>query len=164
MFRTIFDTNLSLIIIEATIEKESKKTLRVALDTGCSRTIIPFEVAMAIGCDPAVSVKRTRIVTGSGIEIAPVVRLKNIKALGKVVKNLEVACHDLPPEGFVDGLLGIDFLRKFDLFIKFGEGIIEVNPVRKFGKGFKPLPNNLFFSLNPALTDGAFSNGVNSVS
>ena len=32
---------------------------------------------------------------------------------------------------------------------------ISVNPVRKFGRGFKPLPNYLM-RLYPALTDGAF--------
>jgi predicted aspartyl protease len=94
------------------------------LDTGCSRTIIPFEIAVAIGCDPAASAKRTRIVTGSGIEIAPLVRIKKIKALGKTVKNLEIACHDLPEEGFVDGLLGLDFLKLFRFSIDFRKGLI----------------------------------------
>lgn len=34
------------------------------------------------------------------------------------------------------------------------------NPVRKFRIGFKLLLNNLFSSFNPALKDGAFSNGA----
>ena len=44
--------------------------------------------------------------------------------LGKTIKNLEVACHDLPEEGFVDRLLGLDFLNNFKLTINFRKGII----------------------------------------
>lgn len=126
MAKTIFNSKLPIIIIEAMVRKDSEYVLRLALDTGCSRTIIPFEIAEAIGCNPAGSSKRTRIITGSGIEIAPVVTLKSIKTLGKVVQDLEVACHDLPEEGFVDGLLGLDFLKNFKFTVDFEKGIIEL--------------------------------------
>lgn len=75
MAKTSFDPKLPLIIIEVTIEKDAERTLRLALDAGCSRTIIPFETAEAIGCDPGGSSHRTRIITGSGIEIVPVITL-----------------------------------------------------------------------------------------
>ena len=124
MSKTSFNPKLPIIIVEGTIRKNAERTLRLALDTGCSRTIIPFEAAEAIGCDPGGFNSRTRIITGSGIEIVPVVSLKSIKALGMTIKNLEVACHDLPEEGFVDGLLGLDFLNNFKLTINFRKGII----------------------------------------
>lgn len=126
MSKVSFDTNLPLIIVEVEVKAKDERNLVMALDTGCSRTILSYETATAIGCDPAASSQRVRIVTGSGMVIAPVVTLKSIKALGKIVGNLDVACHNLPEEGFVDGLLGIDFLKNFDLSIKFREGIIEL--------------------------------------
>ena len=121
---TSFNPKFPLIIVEGIIRRNAERTLRLALDTGCSRTIIPFETAEAIGCDPGGSRSRTRIVTGSGIEIVPVVSLNSIKALGKTIKNIEVACYNLPEEGFVDGLLGLDFLKNFKLKINFEKGII----------------------------------------
>ena len=126
MSKTSFNPKFPIIIVEGTIRKNAERTLRLALDTGCSRTIIPFEAAEAIGCDPGGFNSRTRIITGSGIEIVPVVSLKSIKALGMTIKNLEVACHDLPEEGFVDGLLGLDFLNNFKLTINFRKGIISL--------------------------------------
>lgn len=126
MSKTSFNPKFPIIIVEGTIRKDNERTLRLALDTGCSRSIISFETAEAIGCDPGGSNSRSRIITGSGIEIVPLVSLKSIKALGKTIKNLEVACHDLPEEGFVDGLLGLDFLKNFKLAIDFKKGIITL--------------------------------------
>ena len=34
--------------------------------------------------------------------------------------------HDLPEISRVDGLLGLSYLRNFDLIIKFKEGILEL--------------------------------------
>ncbi len=126
MSEIIFNKKFPLIIIRAVVKNKDERMLRFALDTGCSRTIIPFEAAEAIGCDPGGSSRRTRIITGSGIEITPIVKLKSIRALGRTVSNLEVACHDLPEEGFVDGLLGLDFLRKFKITIDFKKGGIKL--------------------------------------
>ena len=126
MSKTSFNPKFPIIIVEGTIKKDAERTLRLALDTGCSRTIISFETAEAIGCDPGGSHSRSRIITGSGIEIVPLVSLKSIKALGKTIKNIEVACHNLPEEGFVDGLLGLDFLKNFKLAIDFKKGIISL--------------------------------------
>lgn len=124
---TSFNKELPLLLVEVILEKETIRNLTMALDTGASQTIISFEVATAIGADPAVSTKRTRIVTGSGMEISPLVTVSRVKALGKEVKNLDIACHSLPVEGFVDGLLGLDFLKKFRLVIDFRNGKIEIS-------------------------------------
>jgi hypothetical protein len=51
-------------------------------------------------------------------------------AIGQKVDNLEVLCHDLPPESGVDGLLGINFLKRFKLTIRFRKGIIDLTRER----------------------------------
>lgn len=127
MSKIYFDKKLPLIVVEAYIEAKSIRSMVMALDTGSSRTIIPYEAALAIGCDPTGSRQRTRIITGSGIEIAPVVSLKSIQVLGRTVRNLKVVCHNLPEEGYVDGLLGLDFLKKFRLVLDFKKGVIEIS-------------------------------------
>jgi hypothetical protein len=66
------------------------------------------------------------VVTSSGVEVPPLAKVKRLHALGKSVDNLEVLCHDLPPEAKVDGLLGLNFIRHFNIAIRFRDGVIEI--------------------------------------
>ena len=84
-----------------------------------------------LGYDPAnPMLDRQRIVPGSGIEFAPRATVRSATAIGQKVTNLDVLCHDLPPESGVDGLLGLNFLRHFKLTIRFRKGIIDLNRER----------------------------------
>lgn len=98
----------------------------MALDTGATYTIIPVESAIAIGCDPIKSHKRIEITTGSGVEYVPIVCVPRFKSLGFEVKNLDVVCHDLPTKSPIDGLLGLNFLTQFNVYLKFLEHTLEV--------------------------------------
>jgi len=98
----------------------------MVLDTGATTTIIPPKVAAAVGCDPARSKKRISIITASGMEYLPVVKIPLIACLGQRIKNLPVACHDLPPDSTVDGLLGIDVLSRVPAFQRFREEILRL--------------------------------------
>ena len=84
-----------------------------------------------LGYDPAnPELERQRIVTGSGIEYAPRTTVRSATAIGQRVANLDVLCHDLPPESGVDGLLGLNFFRQFKLTIRFRKGIIDLHKER----------------------------------
>ena len=80
------------------------KTLKMALDTGASYTMIPIRKAIEIGYNPAATSERIGIFTASGTEYVPKITIASIKCLGKEVNNMEVVCHDLPPQAPVDGL------------------------------------------------------------
>lgn len=123
-----FQIGEPLIKVEVKLEGEETKNLFVilALDTGATNTFISWEAAYALGYDPGKSKQRKRIITGSGIEYAPFIKIKAIKALGVEVKDLEVVCHDLPEETGVEGLLGLNFLRTFDFCINYSKGTIDV--------------------------------------
>jgi hypothetical protein len=54
------------------------------------------------------------------------INLRRIKALGESRSGFGVLCHTLPPSASVDGLLGLDFLRKKELKIDFRKGTIDV--------------------------------------
>jgi len=90
--------------------------VRAIVDTGATVTLMPPEALLAIGCDPALSNDRTRIVTASGTEYLAVVRVPEIKALGRRIQNLQVMSHALPSSSSVDGLLGMDFLLELAEF------------------------------------------------
>jgi len=88
-------------------------------------------LATQLGYDPAnPGLARQRIITGSGIEYAPRVTARSATASGQKVAHLEVLCHDLPTESGVDGLLGLNFLKRFKLTIRFRKGIIDLNKER----------------------------------
>ena len=128
-------------IIRIGMEIESANGLKVAnlmaaLDTGASYTSIPWDIAFRLGYDPARSSRRQRITTGGGTVYAPLITVYAVRALGMREENIDVLCHDLPEESHLDGVLGLFtsftddfvlryFLRKFDINLKFSQGIIE---------------------------------------
>ena len=132
-----FDPNDSILLVDAEVEGlmgGEVRNLRMVLDTGSSSTIIPWDVAMTLGYDPARSASRKRLITGSGIEFAPEIKVKAFSSLGERIENFDVLCHDLPEESRVDGLLGLSFLRYFDPSIRFSRGEIELR-LKERGNG-----------------------------
>jgi predicted aspartyl protease len=98
----------------------------LALDTGAATTLVSWTVAVALGYDPAAGSDRLRIITGSGSEYCPRISVSRFDGLGKSVRDLQVVCRDLPPDSRVRGLLGLNFLRRFDLRINFKGGFIPL--------------------------------------
>jgi predicted aspartyl protease len=86
------------------------------VDTGATVTLMPPDVLLAIGCDPAISKERAGIFTVSGTEILAIVHVPEISALGYRARNLEVMCHSLPQGGRANGLLGMNFLLQIPQF------------------------------------------------
>jgi predicted aspartyl protease len=134
MPRVVYDPSVSSIIVDLLLEAAdggSSLLIPVVLDTGASLTIIATDIMAKLGYDPAnPRLGRQRIITGSGVEYAPRTTVRSATAIGQKVANLDVLCHDLPPESGVDGLLGLNFLRHFKLTIRFRKGIIELNRER----------------------------------
>jgi predicted aspartyl protease len=102
---------------------KSAKMIRMVVDTGATTTVMPPQVALAIGCDPAKAKKRIAMITASGLEYLPVLSIPLIESLGCAVRSLKIACHDLPPQSTVDGLLGLDFLSHVPSFRRFHKEI-----------------------------------------
>lgn len=97
----------------------ASRTIKMALDTGATYTMIPIEIACDIGYDPATTRKRIEISTANGLILAPLIDIAKISAFGFSLKNVSVICHDLPPESPVEGLLGLNFLMYLPAFIEF---------------------------------------------
>ena len=127
MPRVVYDPSVSSIVVDLLLEAANGKSsllIPVVLDTGASLTIVANDIMAQLGYDPAnPGLDRQRIIMGSGIEYAPRTSVRSATAIGQKVTNLEILCHDLPPESGVDGLLGLNFLRHFKLTIRFRKGI-----------------------------------------
>jgi len=123
-----FDPKKNVIICH--VEVVSPKiaiSLKMAVDTGATCTMIPIEVAVAVGVDPLRSKRRVEITTGSGIEYVPIITIPKFRAFGIEIKDMEIICHNLPSQSPVEGLLGLDFLKKAKAIIDFSKSIIYVD-------------------------------------
>lgn len=123
-----FGAKQSIILCHAEIaDSKTGISLKMALDTGATYTMIPIEAAIAIGRNPLRSRRRIEITTGSGIEYVPMVTVPKFRAFGIELKNMEVICHNLPLQSPVEGLLGLNFLKKAKLIIDFSKNTISTS-------------------------------------
>ena len=132
MAKTKFDTSSNVITVDAEVMNRDNtdfESLRMVLDTGATYTIIPWNVAFSLGYDPAVSKRRVKLIMGGSVEYAPIITVTAFTALGESIAHFDVICHDLPEDAKVDGLVGMNFLKNFDLSVRFSEGIIELKRV-----------------------------------
>lgn len=64
----------------------------------------------------------------------PVICLSYFSCMGQTMKDFEVVIHSMPRGGNehfpIEGLLGMDFLRQFNLNISFSDSYIDVSPIR----------------------------------
>jgi predicted aspartyl protease len=79
-----FDAQQGLITVPAELwGPTGSVVLRLALDTGATRTLVNVGLLVALGYDPALAAERIQVTTGSGVEFAPRLTLSKLAALGR---------------------------------------------------------------------------------
>ena len=121
-----FNREFPIITVFARIEGEKTRRIKVALDTGATFVMIPWEVAEILGYNPGASPKKRKIITASGIQHVPLVVLISMSVLEMEAHNVEALVHNLPKESNVDGLLGLTFLRNFKICLDFRKGVLSI--------------------------------------
>ena len=96
-----------------------QQIVRMALDTGATYTMAPVSAIHAIGYDPVAATCRIEFVAAGSIEYKPLITLQALSALGFRVPEVQVVCHDLPPQSPVRGFLGLNFLKHARLVLDF---------------------------------------------
>lgn len=123
-----FDRERGLVVVPAELWGPSgSAVLRLAVDTGATGTVVNVAVLVALGYDPSLVPDRVQLTTGSGIEFAARVVLRQFTALGHNCSNFPVLAHTLPPSASVDGLLGLDFFRGHSLKLDFVAGELTLD-------------------------------------
>lgn len=87
------------------------------VDTGSSTTLIRPQSLAAIGLKTSSSTRVGHMSHPGGILDVPVLTVPELECFGVKVGHLEVACHPLPSESGLHGLLGLDFLRAARMII-----------------------------------------------
>lgn len=120
------DPRATLITVEVEVVKGTKsRIVRMALDTGATYVMVPRHVVQVLGYNLARARRRIALTTASGTALAPLLRLDRVKVLGRSVRGVPAICHDLPSQSPVDGLLGLSFLRRFDIDLHFRKRRLE---------------------------------------
>lgn len=142
-----FDPKATFVRVPARIAgPRSVEWLGLALDTGSNRTVISEQVAFRIGCD-LLTAPSVQIATASDITEARIVTLRQIFALGETVDEFQVLVMPLPAQLRADGLLGLDFLRRRNLFCNFNKGILLTLPFTRNLLHRFALTSHLFTAL-----------------
>jgi predicted aspartyl protease len=123
-----FNPNNPHIIVRARLFGPSGvEWVDLILDTGATHTIIDETVAFRLGYDLS-SAPTVSLTTVSGTTQASVIAIRQIFALGETVGDFQVLALPLPIQLRADGLLGLDFLRRRNLFCNFHKGILLTLP------------------------------------
>ena len=122
-----FDPKAGLIVVPTRLWGPTGDTVvRLALDTGATRSLVSWDVIVFLGYDPAIVPERIQMTTGSGVEFVPRIVLQKIEALGQERQDFPMLCHTLPPNATVDGVLGLDFFRGWKLIVDFRAGQVTI--------------------------------------
>jgi hypothetical protein len=125
---TAFNPQEELIVVKAILEGPSGQSVsvRLALDTASTGTLIGVKSVSAAGYDLANATTHSRLTTASGVHSAPRLTMTKLSALGRSRANFSILAHTLPVGSGIDGLLGLDFIRGGVLTIDFDTGQITL--------------------------------------
>ena len=116
-----------LLLIYARLSgSKGSRLVRLALDTGATTTMIPPKAALAIGSNPTRATVLRETLTASGKELIPVIVVPRIQVFEKTLLRVSVACHELPSESPIDGLLGLDILTRLKAVLDLSRSSITV--------------------------------------
>ena len=106
----------------ATLNEREQVTLVV--DSGAERMVISPRVATLVGLDLDHPLRRQALAGVGQSPPVPVVRLDRVRVGASTVLGLEASVYDLPPVIRADGLLGLNFLRRFRVTFAFDSGAL----------------------------------------
>ena len=122
-----FSARQGLILVRAEVTGPlGSAVLRLALDTGATRTVLHSRALASLGYNPDQAANHVKLTTGSGVVRVAVVKVARLCALGMNRAAMQVLAHPLPASANIDGVLGLDFFRRKVLRIDFQKGKIDV--------------------------------------
>lgn len=117
-----------LLVVRGAIHgSEGTKVVRLLVDTGSSFTVLPIEVLESLGYDPAASLRRVRLITASGMVVAPRLQVSRLDTLGHRLTNQDVVAYTVPFGEVFDGLLGMDVLHSIEAQVDVAKRMITVS-------------------------------------
>ncbi|MCS7263480.1 MAG: retroviral-like aspartic protease family protein [Armatimonadetes bacterium] len=116
------------------------------LDTGATHTVVDELITYRLGYD-TLTAPKVSLATVSGTTQASVITVRQLFALGETVSEFEILAMPLPIQLRADGLLGLDFLRRRNLFCNFDKGLLLTLPFARNLLHRLTLTKQIFTSL-----------------
>jgi predicted aspartyl protease len=125
---TRFDPASDLIIVKARIWGPAGNTpASLAVDTGSAHTVIAAGLIDDLGYSPRHGEQIATVRTAVGKEQGYLLRVSRFWSLGFAVPDFRVHVFDLPDGFGIDGLIGLSFLRAFNVELRLAEGRLLVD-------------------------------------
>jgi predicted aspartyl protease len=122
-----FNGRRGLILVTAALAGPTGRVIvRLALDTGATRTVVSPLSLRSCGYDPVSASEQTFVTSVTRRESFPRLKVSEIAALGRAQRDFPVIAQPLPANLRIDGLLGLDFLRGAVLTVDFKSGAITL--------------------------------------
>ncbi len=107
------------------------RELLLVIDTGAAATSIEPAILEGLGYSSHDAILRTRVPTPAGVQHGNLFRVHLFQALGADLSNFEVQALALQDEYGIDGLLGMNFLERFNFMVRPVEREIHLEPVAR---------------------------------
>jgi len=103
--------------------------LLLVIDTAAAATSIEPPILAKLGYSPRDAITRTRVSSPGGVQHGHLLRVSRFQALGADLSSFVVQALAIEDEYGVDGLLGMNFLEKFNFTIRPRDKQIHLEPV-----------------------------------
>jgi predicted aspartyl protease len=113
--------NLFFVNAAVTSTEAEPRILRLLIDTGASQTSLSNILLADLGYTWSASTPKTTMLTGNGLIQTPIVQVRSFNCLGQHLDNLSVLAINLPTSSYINGILGMDFLLRFNALIDVGK-------------------------------------------
>ncbi|MFQ6042426.1 MAG: aspartyl protease family protein [Candidatus Poribacteria bacterium] len=129
MIKIPFNPNASLLRFECVVEYQTRAGALMALDTGASTVVLSREILESIGYDLDAVIERESFGNASREHTVPKVMLTALSLDKAKLEHVEALCYTLPDYLGIDGVIGLNFLRRFkEVSLNFEDGILSLKP------------------------------------
>lgn len=105
----------SMIIVDVTLNRNITRPF--AVDTGATYTVISQELADVLHLRPTPAAPRITLQTANGRIQVPLLTLDSLTMNGLESSNITVAIHQFDDSAMISGLLGLNFLNRFQMTV-----------------------------------------------
>jgi hypothetical protein len=102
-----------------------EQTARLALDTGSPFSILDAGLAQLLDLTADRAEGPSNLVGPTGPQVGYRIRATRVTVMGRVLPDFRIRCHDLEEGLEVDGVIGLDVIRRGELLLNLPQGRLE---------------------------------------